>query len=103
MPRGDGAFYTVVTQELRDSAGVTLGDTVSVVMSRDDAPRVLELPDDLTAALQHAPAEAAFAGLPCSHRKQYLDWILGAKQAASRGRRIAKAMDVLLEGKRLKG
>jgi uncharacterized protein YdeI (YjbR/CyaY-like superfamily) len=34
-----------------------------------------------------------------SHRREYCEWIAGAKQEATRERRIDKAIELLAEGK----
>jgi len=40
-------------------------------------------------------ALAAIRSLPPSHKREYVDWIAGAKQPGTRGRRIAKMIDML--------
>jgi uncharacterized protein YdeI (YjbR/CyaY-like superfamily) len=59
-----------------------------------------KVPTALTAALQkNARARKFFAALPPGHRREYLDWIVGAKQEATRDRRVATAVQWLAEGK----
>ena len=61
----------------------------------------IPMPDDFAAALAGVPqAEATMAGFPPSARRDYLEWITEAKQAATRERRIAQAVEWLAEGKR---
>ncbi len=60
------------------------------------------MPDDLAAALSAVPAaEAAFAAFPPGARREYLEWVTGAKQAATRDKRIATTVAQAAEGKRL--
>jgi uncharacterized protein YdeI (YjbR/CyaY-like superfamily) len=60
-----------------------------------------EMPRDLADALGEAPqAQAFFAGLAPSHRREYVDWIVGAKRAETRAKRLAQAVEWLAEGKR---
>src|ERR1700722_18527864 len=47
-----------VSADVRTAAGIAAGDTVTVELQRDDAPRTVEVPADLTAALQADPAAA---------------------------------------------
>jgi uncharacterized protein YdeI (YjbR/CyaY-like superfamily) len=62
----------------------------------------LPVPPDLLAALQTQPAaKSAFAALSPSHRREYLEWILGAKRHATRAARIATAAEWLSQGKSL--
>ena len=61
----------------------------------------IAIPDDLAAALATCPkAKAAMEGFAPSHRRDYLEWITEAKQAATRERRIAQAVEWLAEGKK---
>lgn len=62
----------------------------------------LAMPDDLQAALDAEPAAAAgFAALPPGARREYLDWVIGAKQSATRQRRIATTVAQTAAGKKL--
>jgi uncharacterized protein YdeI (YjbR/CyaY-like superfamily) len=57
-----------------------------------------EIPPDLAAALAAEPAaDRAFRALPPSHRREYLAWIAEAKMPDTRRRRIAKAVQMVLE------
>jgi uncharacterized protein YdeI (YjbR/CyaY-like superfamily) len=44
-------------------------------------------------------ARAAFDGLSYTHRKEYVRWIKQAKRDETRRRRIAKALEMLPQGK----
>jgi len=58
-------------------------------------------PDDLAAGLaQNAAASRTFAGLPPGQQREYVEWIVEAKQPATRARRLAQAVQWLAEGKR---
>ncbi|NOT34848.1 MAG: hypothetical protein HOP12_11855 [Candidatus Eisenbacteria bacterium] len=62
--------------------------------------KALPVPADLKAALaKHSKARATFAGFSPSHRREYVEWITGAKQAATRASRLAKAIEWMAEGK----
>jgi hypothetical protein len=65
------------------------------------APKPLpKLPSDFEAALQkNKQALAVFAGFPPSHKREYLEWILGAKAAETRARRLSSAIEWIAEGK----
>jgi len=52
---------------------------------RDEIP----VPHDLQIELHDDPeAAAAFAALPPSHQREYIDWIISAKLAETRMRRV---------------
>jgi uncharacterized protein YdeI (YjbR/CyaY-like superfamily) len=60
----------------------------------------LQPPDDLLAALHEAPAAlATFEAFSPSHRREYVEWVVEAKRADTRRRRIAEAVGWLGEGK----
>ena len=65
--------------------------------SRREAPAV---PDDLAAALR-APSGArrTFDAFTPSQQREYVDWIVEAKRAATRESRIAQAVEWISEGK----
>ena len=57
-------------------------------------------PADLVAALaRNARARATFGNFSPSQQREYVDWITEAKQAATRERRLAQAIEWMAEGK----
>jgi uncharacterized protein YdeI (YjbR/CyaY-like superfamily) len=61
----------------------------------------LRVPADLARALAaKPPAKKHFAAFTPSARRDYVDWIVGAKSAATRERRLATALIWIAEGKR---
>jgi hypothetical protein len=46
-------------KEVRDATGIDLGDAVGVTLERDQAPRVVEVPPALLAALERDSAAKA--------------------------------------------
>jgi len=61
----------------------------------------LPVPDDLAAALEQRPAaKAVFADFAPSYRRDYIEWITGAKREATRASRLAQAIEWIAEGKR---
>jgi uncharacterized protein YdeI (YjbR/CyaY-like superfamily) len=57
-------------------------------------------PPDLAAALRkNAKARATYDRLAPGQQREYVDWLLEAKQAATRERRLAQAVEWLAEGK----
>ena len=100
VTRMRGEFLLGLNRSVRDAAGVEAGDTVVVELALDTAPREVEIPAELTAALAEDPeARAAFAGLAYSHRKEYARWIAEAKRDETRQARVATALAMLREGR----
>ena len=93
-----------LTNAFRASAGIAEGDEVEVVIERDDAPREVEVPPALQAALEgDAIARAAYERLSFTHRREYANWIAEAKQETTRSRRTERALEMLREGVRTPG
>ncbi len=98
MPLGDGRFGLGITKAIRTSAGVGIGDTVHVVVERDEQTRTVEVPDDLSSALRSAGFEDRFASLAYTHQREYVVWVTGAKRAETRAGRVAKAITMVRAG-----
>ena len=95
-----GEFFVPLSAEHRTNAGVAAGDDVEVDIERDDAPREVAVPQDLAAAIGEVKAAAAtFDKLAHTHRKEYVRWIEEAKRPETRVARVAKAVEMLREGK----
>jgi uncharacterized protein YdeI (YjbR/CyaY-like superfamily) len=73
---------------------------VKVTRAKKAAKPALETPADLVAALEkNKKARAAFDGFSPSHRREYVEWIVDAKSAETRQRRLATALEWMAEGK----
>ncbi|MDQ8006176.1 MAG: YdeI/OmpD-associated family protein [Pedobacter sp.] len=67
----------------------------------DVANKIVNLPDDLKEALEAKPSALAFyEQLAYSHRKEYVLWIVTAKQEKTRTDRIIKMVEKLLAKKK---
>jgi hypothetical protein len=85
-----GRYLIPVSAEVRAAAAVSAGDELEVEAVLDDAPREVDVPADLAAALSAEPgAAAAFAGLSYSHQRRHVLTVEGAKAAETRARRVA--------------
>jgi bifunctional DNA-binding transcriptional regulator/antitoxin component of YhaV-PrlF toxin-antitoxin module len=85
-------------RELRERAGIEIGDEVELTVEFDEQPRTVELPRQLEAALDgDERARVAFDGLSYSHRREYAEWIAEAKRDDTRERRVAKTLEKLRE------
>jgi hypothetical protein len=95
-----GTFMISLSAENRAAAGVAGGDTVEVDLDLDTAPREVDVPDDLAAALAAVPeAKAFFESLSYSNKRRHVMQIDAAKTAETRQRRIQKAVALFAEGK----
>jgi hypothetical protein len=87
-----GRFLIPFSAERRRESGIGGGDPIDVALTLDTAPRVVEVPDDLAAALAAAGAADAFGRLAPSRQKAHVTAVLGAKAAETRTRRVAKVV-----------
>jgi len=93
----DGMFMIPLSKANREAAGVKGGDQVEVTLELDQAPRTVDLPEDLAAALETKPgARAAFDTLAPSMRKEFVRQVESAKAAETRARRIAAIVEKLV-------
>ena len=100
MPMG-GCHFMAVNRSMREGASCKAGDTVSVVMERDTAPRVVEVPAVLKKALaKDKTAQANWKKYSFSNQKEMALAITGAKQEETRTRRLARIMDIVKAGKK---
>ena len=88
-----GQFLLPLSAENRTAAGVAAGDAVEVDVELDDAPREVEVPADLAAALDaEPPARARFEALSYSGRRRHVLSVEGARTEATRQRRVASVV-----------
>jgi hypothetical protein len=96
-----GRYYLGFNEELRERAGIAIGEEVEVALELDREPRTAEVPTPLAAALdEDSKAKAAFEGLSYTHRNEYARWIAEAKREETRERRVEKAVAMLRDGVR---
>ena len=96
-----GRYFLGFRREIREAAGFEDGDKLAVVLELDDAPRTVEVPPELQAALAaDAEARATFDGLSYTHRREYVEWVSGAKREETRRARVERAVGMLRDGVR---
>ena len=96
-----GRFLLSVSAEVRARAGVAGGDRVEVDLELDTEQRDVAVPPDLRVALDQNPAAAAFFdGLAYSYRVRHVLDIEDAKTTQTRQRRIARAVEMPVAGKK---
>ena len=95
-----GVGHIVVNRAAKAATGVDAGDRVRITMELDTEPRTVALPADLRSALaEDPPAQAAFAKLSYTHRREYVEWVDEAKRPETRARRIAATVARAREGR----
>jgi bacteriocin resistance YdeI/OmpD-like protein/uncharacterized protein DUF1905 len=96
MPLGDGSFCLGVLKSIQDAAGAKRGDTITVELKLDTAPRVVEMPADLAKAVGRSKqAVAAWDRLSFTNKKEMARSLEEAKRPETRERRLAAAVEKL--------
>ncbi|MCK0114201.1 YdeI/OmpD-associated family protein [Ornithinimicrobium sp. F0845] len=85
-----------LSKAVRAALGVEIDQEVSATVELDTAERTVDMPPELTEALEADPAaKAAFEALSYSARKEHARQVSSAKAAETRDRRLAKILDSL--------
>jgi hypothetical protein len=94
-----GRFLLGASAAVRDATGIAAGETHTVTVELDTAPRTVDVPEDLAAALAASPtASASWAALSFSHQRQHVEAVLAAKKPETRERRVATTVQGLSTG-----
>ena len=93
-------FMIGISAEHRAASGIRAGDDLDVELVLDTAPRVVDVPPDLAAALDAEPeARRTFDALSYSNQSWHVLSVTGAKTDETRQRRIEKSVATLREGR----
>ncbi|WP_328460996.1 YdeI/OmpD-associated family protein [Actinoplanes sp. NBC_00393] len=100
IARMGGDYWLGVSAERRAAAGIEGGEVYDVEVELDTAPRAIEVPEDLAAALAGEPAAKTFwESMSFSNQRWHAEQLTSAKTAETRARRLAKSLDLLRAGK----
>jgi hypothetical protein len=98
-PDGQKSHWLRLDRKLQKKAGLQSGDEAELEIS--PAQLEPEVPADLKKALAAAPkARAVWEDITVVARQDWIHWIITAKQAETRAKRIHGACDMLAKGKR---
>jgi hypothetical protein len=100
IARMGGEYWLGVSAERRAAGGLEGGQVYDLGIDLDAAPRTVEVPDDLAAALAAEPeAKAFWESISFSNQRWHAEQLTSAKTAETRARRLAKSLDLLKAGK----
>jgi hypothetical protein len=95
-----GKSLVSVSSAVRKATGLKGGDPITVTLTVNNAPRVVDVPTDLQKGFSDNPVAGQFFGtLSNSVQRYHIDNINGAKTDETRARRVAKAIELFLAGK----
>ena len=87
-----------ILKSIREQLGKKPGDTVEVVLHKDNYPRTVEVPDEFHMKMKQGKVLLFFETLSYTHRKEYCRWITGAKKEETRQQRLEEAIKMLRKG-----
>jgi hypothetical protein len=87
-----GTTMIGVTKAVIAEAGVSVGDTLDIVATNDDATREVEVPEDLAEALRSKRLTEAWEALSFTRRKELAAAIGEAKRPETRTNRLEQAL-----------
>ena len=91
-----GEYWLGVSAANRSAAGVGAGDLVTLSVELDSAPRSVDVPPELAAALAaDQAAQAAWNQLSFTHQREHAEAIATATSSDTRQRRVEKALAML--------
>jgi hypothetical protein len=103
-PDGQGGHWLKVDRKMREGAGAEAGEIVTLEITpiAPDKEPEPSVPADLGKALAAAAAKVreAWSDITPRARRDWIHWVVSAKQAETRARRIRNACDMLAKGKR---
>ena len=98
---GGKCHMLLVRKAIREKVGKQAGDTVTITLREDVAPRTVKVPPDVARALRTIPsARDFFETLSFTHKREYIECINGAKQLETRKRRIGRMLDLFQQKKK---
>lgn len=92
-----------ISKAIREQIGKGPGDTVEVVVWKDEDVRTVEVPAQFEGLMKKEGLFSIFNELSYTHRKEYCRWITEAKKEGTRLRRLEKAIEMLKKGVRTPG
>jgi hypothetical protein len=101
-PDGQKSHWLKMDRKLSEAAGADPGDIVTLEIAPAAEEPEPELPADLRKALAAADpkARALWSDITPNARRDWIHWMISAKQPETRARRIKNACSMLAAGKR---
>jgi hypothetical protein len=103
MNCGAGPHVLGVLKTVREQVGKGPGDTIDVVVWKDDEVRTVEVPEEFAARMKKEGVVEFFDSLSYTHRKEYCRWITGAKKEETRQARLQKSIEMMKKGVKTPG
>jgi hypothetical protein len=96
LPKGDGTHWISVAYNIRMALAKTDGDLVSVIIEKDDDPRIVLLPEELEWLLDNEPELKTFFQKQSYYtQKFFCEWIIQVKDPDMQVKRINRIFEWL--------
>jgi hypothetical protein len=92
-----------ILSEVRKQIGKQPGDTVEVVLWKDEQERVLDVPAPFKNLMKEEGVLGIFEKLSYTHKKEYCRWITEAKKDETREKRVKRSIEMLRDGVKTPG
>lgn len=92
-----------ILEAIRKQIGKDPGDTIEVVVWKDETERTVAIPAPFEALMRKEGLLSFFEQLSYTHRKEYCRWVTEAKKEETRSKRQAKAIEILKQGVKTPG
>lgn len=96
LPNRNG-HYLVFNREMQSACGKGLGDTVHVILEKDNEPRIVDIPHDVKSSLAASGVLRSLENLPQYIQREEIRRIEDAKKSATREKRILALVSKLKE------
>lgn len=101
LPHGNGTHWLHLRKEIRDAIGKQEGDTVSILVEKDEAPPKIEIPEYLEWLLENEPEMLkAFKKMSWSARKFWISFMEEPQSDDARVKRVNRFFEVLKESQK---
>lgn len=92
----DGKYFIPVRKSNQDAAEIRPGDMVKATIALDEAPRTVNAPPDLKAALKgNLSLASSWENLSYTTKKEHAEALLQAKKPETRARRLEKILQAI--------
>src|SRR5579864_1300035 len=92
-----------VLKGIRAQIGKGVGDTIEVVVWREEGDRTLDVPEAFAKLMKKEGLLPFFEQLSFTHRKEYCRWISEARKEETRQKRLEKAIGMLRQNVKTPG
>jgi hypothetical protein len=100
---GPSSHMLGVLKGIREQIGKGPGDTIEVVLWKDEEERTVDVPIEFEELMKREGLLAFFEKLSFTHRKEYCRWITEAKREETRQTRLQKSIEMLSRGVKTPG